>query len=104
MRIYPFTLLLGIWLMASNIAQADDEYELADSRGCLACHQLDMKIVGPSFKEIARKYSGNNGAESILEDKVINGGVGVWGNMPMHAGNIDKEEAATLVKWILGTK
>lgn len=104
MRITASFLLIGIGLMVANTARADDEYALAELSGCLACHQVDMKIVGPSFKEIARKYSGNKSAESILEEKVIKGGVGVWGTMPMHAGNVSKEEASTLVRWILGMK
>ena len=56
---------------------------LAQSKNCLACHAVDKKLVGPSYVEIAKKYKGNKDAEAMLIKKVINGGGGVWGTIPM---------------------
>ena len=102
MRVAAFSLLFCIGIMGPDSARAVDQYELAESRGCLACHQLDVKVVGPPFKKISRMYKGDETAESRLVDKVVKGGVGVWGTMPMHAGNVTSEDASILVKWILG--
>jgi cytochrome c len=104
MRTSAFLLLVAIGLVGANSAQADDHYAFAESRGCLACHQLEVKVVGPSFKDIARKYEDDKTAESKLLDKVVNGGVGLWGTMPMHTGTIDSEDASILVKWILSMR
>jgi len=86
-------------------AQAQNAAKLAQDKACLACHQLDKKLVGPSYKEIAKKYAGNKGAEAALIKKVRAGGTGVWGQIPMppNAG-VNEKEAQILVKWILSQK
>ncbi len=70
---------------------------------CLTCHKEDAKLVGPSFQEIAAKYT--EADIDMLADKIINGGSGVWGEVPMsaHAG-MDKENAKKMVKYILTLK
>ncbi|HLF96335.1 MAG TPA: c-type cytochrome [Methylococcaceae bacterium] len=79
--------------------------ELAKSKGCLTCHAMDAKILGPSYKEVAKKYAGQADAETKLADKVIKGGSGVWGNIPMPPNaRVTPEEAKTLVHWILNLK
>jgi cytochrome c len=75
--------------------------ELAQKSGCLACHALDKKVVGPAFKEIAAKYKGDKGAEAKLVQKVLKGGSGVWGQIPMPPNNIPEPQAQQLVKWVL---
>lgn len=79
--------------------------ELAKKHNCLACHTVDKKVVGPSYKEVAAKYSGDKAAEAKLAEKVKKGGVGVWGQVPMppNAGVPDGEVKA-LVSWILQQK
>jgi cytochrome c len=62
-------------------AQADEA--LAKKYNCLACHQVDKKVVGPAYKEIAKKYKGQAGAQAKLAEKVKKGGSGVWGPVPM---------------------
>ncbi|NTU58745.1 MAG: c-type cytochrome [Chlorobiaceae bacterium] len=105
MRNAAVFLLVAIGCMASSSALAEDQSALADSKGCFACHQVSgVKVVGPAFNTIARKYAGDTAVESKLVDKVINGGVGVWGSMPMHAGNVNDEDALALVQWILSLK
>ena len=74
---------------------------LAQSKNCLACHAVDKKLVGPSYMEIAKKYKGNKDAAAMLNKKVINGGGGVWGTIPMPPNPVKEDEAKLLVDWIL---
>ncbi len=86
-------------------AQAQDAAKLAQDKACLACHQIDKKLVGPSYKEISKKYTGNKGAEALLIKKVREGGVGAWGQIPMPpSAGVNEKEALILVKWILSQK
>ncbi|MBK6715666.1 MAG: c-type cytochrome [Burkholderiales bacterium] len=79
--------------------------ELAQKKNCMACHAVDKKLVGPAYKDVAAKYKGDKGAEAKLAEKVMKGGVGTWGQVPMPANpQVSKEEAATLVKWVLSQK
>ncbi len=84
-------------------AQASANQELANKSGCMACHGVDKKILGPAYKDVAAKYKGNKEAEAKLIDKVKKGGSGVWGPMPMPANSpkVSDADTATLVKWIL---
>lgn len=84
--------------------QAADAQALAASKACLACHAIDKKLMGPSFKDVAAKYAGDASAPAKLADKVIKGGGGVWGAIPMPANKVTPEEAATLVTWVLSQK
>jgi cytochrome c len=93
--------LLGLCL--ANPAMASKE--LAQAKNCLACHSVDNKVVGPGFKEVAAKYAGNKAAAATLATKIIAGGSGVWGAIPMPANPQVKEaEAKQLAAWILGLK
>ncbi len=75
---------------------------LANAKGCMACHGVANKIVGPGYNEIAQKYQGQADAEATLVAKVKSGGQGVWGAVPMPPqGHVRDEELAQLVKWIL---
>ncbi len=79
--------------------------ELATKKNCMACHAVDKKLVGPAYKDVAAKYKGDKTAEAKLAEKVMKGGVGTWGQVPMPANpQVGKEEAATLVKWVLSQK
>ena len=89
--------------LASNAAMANAE--LAKSKNCMACHAVANKVVGPAYKDIAAKYAGQKDAEDKLVQKVIKGGGGVWGPIPMPANTqVSEAESRTLVKWILATK
>ena len=78
---------------------------LAQSSGCLACHAVDKKLVGPSYKDIAAKYRGDKGAEANLIKKVKAGGKGVWGEIPMSPNaHVKDDDLKTLVQWILSLK
>jgi cytochrome c len=102
MRITLLSCLLA-GLFASNAALANAD--LAKSKNCMACHAVANKVVGPSFKDVAAKYAGQKGSEEKLVQKVIKGGAGAWGPVPMPANpQVSEAEAQTLVKWILATK
>ena len=80
-------------------AQADEA--LAKKHNCLACHTVDKKTVGPAYKEIAKKYKGQNVA-ATLQQKVKKGGQGVWGPIPMPPNAaVPDADIKTLVDWIL---
>ena len=92
---------LGL-LLASG-AQADEK--LAQANGCMTCHQIDKKVLGPAYKEVAAKYRGNAGAEAMLVKKVKDGGKGVWGEMVMPPNaHVKDADIAAIVKWVLTLK
>ena len=79
--------------------------ELAKKNACTACHAIDKKLVGPAYKDVAKKYAGDATAEAKLVDKVKKGGVGVWGQVPMPPNaSVKDEDIKTLVKWVLSLK
>jgi len=86
-------------------AGAQNVDEMLKKYACLACHQVDKKLVGPAYQEVAAKYRGQKDAEKVLFEKVKKGGVGVWGQIPMppNAAVPDKDLQA-MIKWILAQK
>jgi cytochrome c len=96
--------LLTITLLAaSSTAFADDD--LYKTKNCMACHRVDRNTLGPSFKNVAAKYAGDNAAEAQLARKIREGGVGVWGSVPMPPqAQVSDEESVTLARWILQLK
>ncbi|MBX9871111.1 MAG: c-type cytochrome [Burkholderiaceae bacterium] len=87
--------------VVSTPALADQA--LATSKNCMACHAVDRKLVGPSFKDIAKKY--DKSATDMLATKVIKGGSGAWGPVPMPANpQVSDADAKKLVAWILAQK
>lgn len=95
------TLVIGL-AMGAGTAMADEK--LATAKGCMACHSVDKKVVGPAYKEVAKKYAGDKTAEAKLIEKVKKGGAGVWGPIPMPANNVTDAEAKDLVHWVLSLK
>ena len=94
--------LIAATLSLANLAQADEA--LAKAKNCTTCHGIDKKIVGPGYKEIAAKRSGEKGAEAALTAKIKAGSKGEWGQVPMPPNNVTDAEAATLAKWVLSIK
>lgn len=91
----------GIGFTAPVLADA----ELARTKNCMACHSVDKKLIGPSYKDIAVKYAGDKDAVTKLAKKVRDGGVGVWGQIPMPANpQVSADESTKLVIWMLGQK
>ena len=95
-------LLLGLALLATAPAFANQQ--LAQQKNCMSCHAVDKKIVGPAYKDVAAKYKNDPKAEAMLVQKVMKGGAGVWGPVPMPANNISEADAKTLVKWVMSQK
>ena len=95
----------GLSLCALVAAPVQAQEAAAKSAGCLNCHAVDTKKVGPSFKEVAQKYAGQADAVAKLVPKVMKGGSGVWGAVPMPANpQVTEAEAKQLVQWILTVK
>ncbi|QJD89518.1 c-type cytochrome [Duganella dendranthematis] len=90
---------------ASQVAMADAGLDLAKAKNCMACHAVANKVVGPAYKDVAAKYAGQKDAEGKLVTKVMKGGSGTWGAIPMPANpQVSEAEAHTLVKWVLSQK
>ena len=79
--------------------------ELAQKKNCMACHAVDKKLVGPAYKDVAAKYAGQKDAVDKLSAKIMKGGSGVWGPVPMPANaQVSEAEAKQLVAWVLSLK
>lgn len=79
--------------------------QLAQQKNCMACHATDKKLVGPSYKDVAAKYAGQKDAVDKLTQKVLKGGSGVWGAVPMPANpQVSEAEAKQLVQWVMQQK
>ena len=94
----------GVVLISAPLPAAASD-ALAKKHNCFACHQVDKKVVGPSYKEVAAKYASDKAAQAKLADKVKKGGVGVWGQVPMPPNAaVPDADVQALVKWILSQK
>jgi cytochrome c len=79
--------------------------ELARQKICTGCHAVDRKLVGPAFKDVAARYAGQKDAVPKLAEKIVKGGSGAWGAVPMPANpKVSAEEAKQLAGWILTLK
>ena len=95
--------LLTAALISCGIAPAFADQALATAKNCMACHAVDKKLVGPSYKDVAAKYKGDAGAVDKLAVKIIKGGSGVWGPVPMPANaQVNDADAKKLATWIMG--
>ena len=100
----PAVILAAALAVAASLPAFANE-ELAKKHACLACHAVDKKLVGPSYKDIAAKYRGDAGAEARLADKVKKGSQGAWGQVPMPPNAaVPDGDVRALVKWILTQK
>lgn len=101
MKRVVMTLALGL----SAAAPAFADLALAQSKNCMACHAVDKKLVGPSYKDVAGKYAGQKDAVDKLAAKILKGGSGVWGPVPMPANTqVNDADAKKLAAWILTQK
>jgi cytochrome c len=99
------TLLLSV-LLVSGMATAQADQALATKNNCMACHAVDKKLVGPSYRDVAKKYAGVAGDKvSALAVSIKKGGAGKWGSIPMPAQpQLSETDAKKLAAWILETK
>lgn len=93
----------GSLMAAGTVAAADAAEALAQKNGCLACHNVQQKVIGPAYKDIAAKYKGDKTAEAKLIAKVKTGGSGTWGPIPMppNSPQVKDEDIKTIVQWVL---
>jgi cytochrome c len=98
------SVFLGLVLIGSSgLANADEA--LAKKSACYACHANDSKVLGPSFKDIAKRYQGQENAAAKLAESIKAGGTGKWGTMPMPPQEqIKPADLQTLATWILSMK
>ncbi len=88
---------------AAAPAMADEA--MAKAKNCMACHATDKKLVGPSYKDVAKKYAADAKAVENLATKIQKGGSGVWGAVPMPPNaNVNAEEAQKLAAWVMSLK
>lgn len=103
MKTIPLALLLTVSVVASGAARADEA--LAKAKNCMACHTVDRRLVGPSYREVAKKYAAQKGADAQLAEKIVKGSKGAWGAVPMPPNaTVKPDEANRLARWILGLK
>lgn len=94
-----------VFLMLSAACPVMASEELAKKHACFACHTVDKKMVGPSYKDVAAKYRSDKEAANKLALKVKNGSQGVWGTIPMPPNSaVPDADISALVKWILSQK
>jgi cytochrome c len=97
--------LFALAALAALSAPALADQALATAKNCMACHAVDKKLVGPAYKEVAAKYAGQKDAVDRLAAKIIKGGSGVWGPVPMPANaQVNEAEAKKLASWVLTQK
>jgi cytochrome c len=92
-------ILLAAGFLVAPAAQADEA--LAKGKGCTACHANDKKLIGPAYKDVAKKYKGDAKAPDLLATKIVKGGQGVWGPIPMPPNKVTDDEAKKLAAWVL---
>ncbi|HKA39288.1 MAG TPA: c-type cytochrome [Burkholderiales bacterium] len=96
---------IATFAVPAHAADSKSAEALAQQSGCLACHTVDKKLVGPSYKQIADRYRSDKGAEANLFKKVKEGGKGVWGDIPMTPNaHVKDQDITTIVQWILSIK
>jgi cytochrome c len=90
---------------AAAVSPALADQALATAKNCMTCHALDKKVVGPAYKEVATKYAGQKDAVDKLASKILKGGAGVFGVVPMPANTqVNEAEAKKLAAWVLSLK
>ena len=97
--------LLIMAALTTLAAPAIADEALAKSKNCMACHAVDKKLVGPSYKDVAKKYGNDAKAVDMLAGKIQKGGSGEWGAIPMPANpQVSEAEAKKLAAWVLSNK
>lgn len=91
--------------ITNTVFQASEGEKLIAKSDCIGCHKLDKKLIGPSYLDIAKKYPSNDKNVAYLSGKIIKGGSGVWGTIPMSAhSSLKKNDATSMAKYILSLK
>jgi cytochrome c len=108
MKIVATVWFVTLCALVTSVAEAGigdaGAAKLTAKYNCQACHTVDKKLVGPAFRDIAKKYAGDVTAVDKLQGKVKNGSTGVWGPIPMPPNNVPSADLASLVQWIVSLK
>ncbi len=103
--VLPLILLAACAASMPAMADTKDDLKLATEKNCMACHAVATKLVGPAYKDVAAKYAGQKDAATMLALKVLKGGSGVWGPIPMPPNvQVSEAEAKRLTAWVLTLK
>lgn len=94
--------LLVAGASAHAAVDAAKAQEIANKNACMGCHQVDKKLVGPSYKDVAAKYKGDKGAAAQVAQSILKGSSGRWGGIPMPPNAVSEADANALAKWVLG--
>ena len=98
-------IVFALALASAAATPAFADQALATAKNCMACHAVANKVVGPAYKDVAAKYKGDKTAADKLAAKIMKGGSGVWGAIPMPANpQVNEAEAKKLAAWVLSTK
>ncbi len=98
-------IFIALAASAALAAPAMADEALAKSKNCMACHAIDKKVVGPAYKDVAKKYDGQADAVDKLAVKIMKGSSGVWGPVPMPANpQVSEAEAKKLAGWVMSLK
>lgn len=98
-------IILAVLATLSVTSPTWADQALATAKNCMACHAIDKKVVGPSYKDVAAKHAKQKDAADMLALKIIKGGSGVWGPVPMPANaQVNPADAKKLATWILTVK
>lgn len=102
---FPGAILLAGFLALATMQPVFANADLARAKNCMGCHSINSKVVGPAFRDVAKRYAGQPDAQATLIQKVLKGGSGTWGVVPMPANaQVNEAEARDLVQWILTLK
>ncbi|MEW8206077.1 MAG: c-type cytochrome [Candidatus Thiodiazotropha taylori] len=102
MKSYLLATSASVLALGAVATASADPVALATQRGCMACHQVETKVVGPAYKEVAAKYKGQGDAVAALSAKVKAGGSGVWGPVPMPPNaHVSDDDIKVIVEWIM---
>lgn len=103
LKFFLLTALLSPYsIVASGATDDSRAHSLAKQNACLGCHAVDKKIVGPSFQAVAKKYANDPSANTFLKNKILKGGSGSWGVVPMPANaKLSEADVSLLTTWIL---
>ena len=88
----------------TQMAEVKGPEDLANRKGCFACHGIREKKVGPAYVDVAKRYSGKEGAVDELVKSILKGSMGKWGSIPMAPQPVSQEEAKILAEWILSLR
>jgi cytochrome c len=93
--------VLAAAVLAATALPVHADEAMAKAKGCTACHGIDKKVIGPAYKDVAKKYKGEKDASAKLEASILKGSTGKWGPIPMPANKVSADEAKKLAAWVL---